>query len=108
MSNTKHFASYPALWLLPAIMLVVAILPLPYVYYSFLRIIICLSSGFIAYSMYSEAGNFGPWAVTFTLIAVLFNPIFPIFLSREIWLVVDLSIAGTYCAFGIVHLRKER
>ena len=108
MSNTKHFASYPALWLLPAIMLVVAILPLPYVYYSFLRVIICLSSGFIAFSMYSKAEGIGPWAVTFTLIAVLFNPIFPIFLSREIWLVVDLSIAGTYCAFGIVNRRKER
>jgi len=107
-SNKKYSAVISILWIIPAIMLLVAMLPMPYGYYTFLRIMVGLASGFIAYVVYSETRDIGPWAVTYAFIALLFNPIAPIHLSREIWLPVDLFTSGVFCAFGIVLQQNKK
>lgn len=95
-------------WLLPAILLVVAVLPLPYGYYTFLRIVVFLAAGFIAFTTFSHSEQLGFWTVAFALIALLFNPIIPVFLEREMWFVIDLAVAAAFIVYGMAERSKAR
>lgn len=105
--NRKKLSNVPIIWILPAVVLLIALLPLPYGYYTLLRIIVCLAAGFIAFTAYDETGGVGLQVLVFTLIALLFNPIFPIHLTREIWLIINLLVAGAFCVFGSTHRHKK-
>ncbi|MDG1739133.1 MAG: hypothetical protein P8H92_14385 [Paracoccaceae bacterium] len=71
----------------------VAIFPLPYGYYTFARIAVCLSSALAAYSLIGKRSTF--W-IGFAIISILFNPIFPIYLTKAIWLPIDLITAAAF------------
>ncbi len=98
--------THAALWLLPAIMLLIAILPLPYGYYTFLRIVVCITAGIIAFKVHSKTNSLGFWVVSFALIALLFNPIIPVFLTRELWFFINLAVAGLFVVYGIRQAKK--
>jgi hypothetical protein len=86
-------------WLICAVLLVAAVLRLPYGYYDFLRIVICGAAGLIAVAGLSEKTQRGmAWTATFVLIAVLFNPLLPIRLHRSIWFYLNLMTAGVFTA----------
>lgn len=77
--------------LIVAIMLLVAVAPMPYGYFQFLRWAVCGVAVFIAFKSYAWKQ---PWAVwLFGAVAVMFNPILPIDLTREIWQPIDLASA---------------
>jgi len=77
------------------IMLLLAIPPIwPYGYYTFLRVVICASSAYMAYLGF-DRGKEG-WGWIFGIIAVLFNPLVPIYLTKEIWVVIDVIVAGVF------------
>ena len=63
----------------------------PYDYYTLLRFVVC---GATAYGTYL-AVRFRKiaWAWIFGVVAVLFNPIFPIHLERSTWAIIDVVIA---------------
>jgi hypothetical protein len=66
----------------------------PYGYYQFLRWAVRGVAVFIAVKGYQWRV---PWAIwCFAAIAVLFNPIAPIHLSREVWLPIDLVVAVAF------------
>jgi len=92
MKNRPHLTPD----LIAAVMLLIATAELPYGYYTFLRWVICGISIFIACSAYGWGGIWASWL--FGLIALLFNPLIPIHLTREIWQPID-----TVCAvlFGV-------
>lgn len=74
------------------VILLLAIIPTwPYEYYILLRWVIFASSILVAYSFYKS--KLTGWALVFGAIAYLFNPIFPIFLSRQMWTPIDLISA---------------
>jgi hypothetical protein len=85
-------------WIVPALLLVAAIAHLPYVYYTFMRIVICGSAALIATVGFREESSPQAWAVLFVLIAVLFNPIVPIHFNRSTWFYLDLGAAGVFIA----------
>lgn len=63
-----------------------------YGYYTLLRWVVCgasVYSGFI-----SLERNNKPWVWVFGFIALLFNPLIPIHLDRDIWHVIDIIVAG--------------
>jgi hypothetical protein len=94
-----------ALWVAPAVMLCGAVLPLPYGYYQLLRIVVFGCAAWIARGVYLEAG--GRWtaaALGMAGTAALLNPIVPIHLSRDLWLLPDLLLA----VFFLLHLRAVR
>ena len=71
-----------------AILLFVALLDLPYGYYQFLRLVI---SGSMIYLIYTERNTLYKWKIfVYAALTILFNPIFPIYLTREIWITIDI------------------
>jgi hypothetical protein len=85
-------------WLMPPILLVIAILRLPYGYYTFTRIVTCGVAAFIAFVGFQERAAIQVWSILLVLIAVLFNPFVPIHLNRSIWFYLDLITAAIFIA----------
>ena len=82
-SRLVSLRHHKSLWLVPVVLLTVALLPLPYGYYQLLRLAICAVSGWIAYEQWRHDDAFSGWVVVFAGVALLYNPIFPVHLSRE-------------------------
>ena len=80
---------------LPASLLFVAIFGLPYDYYTFLRLAITGLSLYAAFELL-EKGSVNFWVMLF--IALLFNPLIPIHLSKGIWILINI-ISGSYFTF---------
>lgn len=80
--------------LIVAVMLLIAVADLPYGYYQLLRWTTCGVSIFIAFQAYKMRKAWVTWL--FGLIALLFNPIIPIHLTKEIWRPIDLAIAAIF------------
>ncbi len=75
-----------------AIFLFVAFIDgLPYEFFILLRFIICAVSLFLL----SVAANFERpiFIYLFGFIAILFNPLIPVHLERELWLLIDFIVA---------------
>lgn len=79
-----------------AFMLLVAIAPLPYAYYTFLRWATCGVAVFIAFKAYRWKRIWSTWL--FGAIAILFNPFVPIYLTKEIWQPIDVVCALVFGA----------
>ena len=60
-----------------------------YSYYSFLRVYVSVTSVYFAYI--SNEQDSKPWLVIFSIIAILFNPIAPIYLDRSLWAIIDIT-----------------
>jgi hypothetical protein len=76
-----------------AALLFLAVLPLPYAYYEILRVSVCLG---VIYMLVKEWPLLeGQTKGALIVIAVLFNPFSPIYLSKIIWVVIDI-ITGVY------------
>jgi hypothetical protein len=96
-------------WLSCVVLLLAAVLHLPYGYYNFLRIAICGAAALIAVVGLTEGTQRGiAWTTTFILIVVLFNPILPIRLLRSTWFYLDLMAAGVFTAHFIFCRNTRR
>jgi hypothetical protein len=62
--------------------------PLPYGYFTFLRIVVCLTAGCLAAVSFRDGKSLS--ATIFALVAVLFNPFVPIKMEKSDWLFFDL------------------
>jgi hypothetical protein len=95
------------IFLIPAIFLcIVPFFKFPYGIYSLLRIIVTLSSAFIIYNNYKRINNVNSTIVIFSMILIVFNPVFPIRLNRELWLPIDLIAAAIYF-YHYMKIRKQ-
>jgi hypothetical protein len=94
--------------LIPGIFLcIVPFFKFPYGIYTLLRIVVTLSSAFIIYDNYKKINNVNPTIVIFSIILLVFNPIFPIKLNRELWLPIDLITAAIYFYYYIKFRKKN-
>ena len=80
-------------------LLILACFPLPYGYYKFLRIAITVIS--VIYIVQNAEKGFSTTNVVWGIVAILFNPLIPIFLSKTIWVVLDL-ITAVWCGYNSV------
>ena len=84
--------SVDRLWfVVPVVFLLMSLLPLPYGYYQFMRIVVCIAASYIAFRAFSC--NQKGWGIAFGMIAILFNPIMPVHLSRGVWAPIDIAAA---------------
>lgn len=77
VSITLLLLAVPAIW--------------PYGYYIFLRWIITASAIFLIWVAYNLKKTF--WLFLMGIVAVLFNPIIPIHLDKETWVIIDFIVA---------------
>ena len=76
-------------WLVPIVVLAIGILPLPIGYYILSRLVVCASAIYFAYNFYKKNNQTNLWI--FGFIAVLYNPIIPVYLYEKIiWIVVNI------------------
>lgn len=81
------------LWLIPAAMLLLALLQLPYGYYTLLRLVVCLTAAIIAFKSWPKQQA---WAIAFGLVALLFNPLVIVSFDRETWVPIDVAVATMF------------
>ena len=84
------------------ILLVFAILPLPYGYYTLLRLVVCLTAIFLAWFSYKKQRV--RWVWIMGLIALVFNPVVPLYFGREFWTFVDLGAVVVF----LIFLKKSK
>jgi len=84
------------------VLLVLAIFPWPYGYYTLLRLIVCLTAALLAWVSYKRQLVQWVWIMVFT--AVFFNPVIVVHFGRELWAAIDLTTA---IVFGI-YLKKHK
>lgn len=82
----------PAIYICAA-MLFLGVAPLPYGYYSLLRLVSCGTFALAAYVSFSLGSKAVPWV--FVLAAVTFNPIVQVHFPKELWVIIDLA-AGIF------------
>ena len=87
------------------LMLFAGIGSLPYWYYTALRIVVSAVSIYaIIFAYYRQRNLLIP---PFAVIAVLFNPVFPLSLSHNLWLVIDVA-SGVLFIVSTLVLRKPK
>jgi len=87
MNKNKNIAV-----IIASVLLLLALLDgWPYDYFVVLRFVVTGVSLYVALLAYSSE-KFG-WTGLFAVLAVLFNPILPVHLTREIWTTIDLVVA---------------
>lgn len=76
-------------------MLMLAILPWPYEYYKLLRVVVFTASLFFAYGFHKYGED--KWKIKVLIgISLIYNPVFTIHLSRELWGVLNIISAYIY------------
>ena len=96
--------------LIPCIVAAVALLAAlgdwPYGYYQLLRFIVCGVSAYVAVIAYGWKRQWATWL--FGAMAVLFNPLAPIHLSRDLWQPIDFACALLFVAVAFVLKEPAR
>jgi len=87
------------------IFLLVALFPIgEYGYYILLRLIVCATASYSAYQAYLNHKEIWTWVMA--MIAILFNPVMPIHLSKEIWMPIDL-ITSIIFILNIFFIKRQ-
>jgi hypothetical protein len=89
-----------------AVLLGIALLPMPYGYYSFLRMAVTVAAFVWCRTSYSRDG-FSGQVVLAGALALLFNPVIPVYLSRAIWAPIDLVAMGCFSWRAYRELKSE-
>ena len=97
----REFSSRPYFipGLLSAVLLLIAIGHWPYNYYTVLRLVVCISGIYIAYTAHQRSLTWIVWC--FSFIALLFNPLIPVHLSRAAWQPIDIAAAIAFVYISI-------
>lgn len=77
-------------------MLLVGIAPLPIGYYTLLRIVVCGTFALGALTAFEK--NYSGIAMSYGMLAALFNPFFPIDHGKVMWIVFDIVAIGILLA----------
>lgn len=82
---------YKVVRIITAIILLLALTKQPYGFYKLLRWVVFGVSSYSIFIAYNEK-YFG-WLWIFLFIAILFNPIFPVYFDRTTWAYIDVCTA---------------
>ena len=92
---------------IPAILLVLApIFSFPYGFYTLLRLVISVTSAFIIFYSFKGSKGINEISIIFSFILILYNPIFPVYLTREIWMPINFVTSGIYF-YGLYKIKKQ-
>jgi len=101
--KNEHNNFHKYFLIIPILMLFGSLGQWPYGYFILQRWIVTISSIIILIKAFDQNID---WAkIAFILIAILFNPIAPIHLTREIWIPIDI-VSGILFLFGYFKIIK--
>ena len=80
--------------LVPAGAVFTAMLPLPIDAYHLIRWIVAVTCVYASYEIFQRKSPNKSIGVLLALIAVIYNPLFPFYLSRGQWLTIDAVVGG--------------
>lgn len=88
-------------------LLILALANLPMGYYTFLRIIVTIGAVVVIVTEWNNGFNF--WVIAFGIVAIVFNPILPIYLNdKEAWMPIDVICAILFTIKGLtINQKKE-
>ena len=87
--------------LILAALFLLCLADMPYGFYTLVRFVAMIAFAVFAYSYYEKKDN--KLAIAFLSLAVLFQPLLPIYLGRTLWNIVDVIVA----VFLIILFFKE-
>lgn len=106
MKKDIKFVKWPAI--VAVIALLLAVLPWPYGYFTLLRFIVTAVATYYAYYLYAVLDRTKFWFWTLAFIAVLFNPIVPVYLGEKImWSVIDIVVAIVFIGL-VISITKNK
>ena len=83
--------------IIPGVILIIApIISFPYGFYTFLRLVVTISAVIVVVNSLKNKVGINNISIIFGLIAILYNPLIPIHLSREIWMPINFITSGIY------------
>jgi hypothetical protein len=82
------------IWLGPILLLLIALVDMPYGYYQLLRVIVFCVSAYLAIQENERNGEFWLWA--FVGCALVYNPVFKLSLGEEVWPFVNVATVALY------------
>ena len=95
------------LFLIPIVLLFIGLANMPIGYYTIVRITVCVISALSCYWSYKSDEKIGIATVLFGLLAILFNPIVPIYLQdKGVWTVIDI-VAAILLAIRYITLKSK-
>ena len=94
-------------FVVPAAMALLALMDMPYGYYQLLRLVVAVSAAFLAVAAWQRASHAA--VIAFGLLALIYNPIAPLHLKREIWEWVNIGTAAAFLvALALLELADRR
>ncbi len=108
----KDTSALKTLLKIATVALFLAVLPIwPYGFYTLLRLLVCCVCGYFVYkiklfpSLYTHKAPL-------VVIAILFNPLIPVYLIRTIWFPIDIGVGIYFISLtkklGVLNLTKEK
>ena len=92
--------------IIPGVLLIIApIISFPYGFYTFLRLVVTIAAIIVVVSSLKNKGGANNISIIFGLITILYNPLIPIHLSREIWMPINFITSGIYF-FYLLKIKK--
>jgi hypothetical protein len=94
------------LMILCGIVFLVGVADMPISYYTLLRILVTIGS--VAVVVTEIEKGLTPWVLVFGLLAIVFNPIIPVYLNdKDVWMPIDLIGAGLFFFKAFTTNQKE-
>ena len=93
-----------ALWLAPAVMLLIDFAEPPYGYYTLMLSVVRASCLAILYQAHMvQECDVSVWTVALAAMALLFNPLVRVHLTRETWAPIDVACAAILMAHMLIE-----
>lgn len=104
MKSTITFSLKPVS-IICALLLFIAVLKLPIEYYTFLRIVIFIGAMLVIISLSKKI----IWVILFSITAILFNPIIPVYLHlKTFWIPIDIISGILFLLLLFFNKPKEK
>ena len=95
------------LLLICAGLLFIGLINLPIGYYTLLRIVVTIGSVAVVVSEFKNGLNF--WVITFGLLAILFNPLIPIYLNdKSAWMPIDIISGILFIIKSVINNNTQQ
>ena len=93
------------LYLALALLLLLGVGSMPYGFYQLMRFLVFGGFGYLAYLQYKDKSI--DKTILFIIIALLFQPFFPIALGKIIWKIIDIIVAAYLIYLLILSFQKK-